>query len=222
MTAADPNQPHAEEQELLVTSRFKDVLVALALVCISGHAFACGDPSEVSELYYSAIIEGDFTTSAKMFHPEGISKLRSRLDFVYDSDDEKLENFWPLFGEDADSATVESMSDQEFFEVLHALMAKQSTVGDFMHIRAYEVLGTVMEGDKTAHVLVRVHTTLTKEGKASPFLKNKADVYFDVQSMRCSNGKWLIEKDDGVDGLVLALEGQRDFDAQRDASDEGQ
>ena len=203
---------------MLETSRFKQVFLATLFIWASGCSFACGNPGEVSEAYYSAITNGDFATSAKMFHPDGVSSLRSRLDFMYESDDESVNNFWPMFGEDADPATVKAMTDQEFFEVLHVLVTEKSTAGELMRLDAYEVVGTVMEDDETAHVLVRVHTTLTMEGKENFYAKNKADVYFDVQSMRCRNGEWMIEKDDGVDGLVFALEAHRDLLEQRKAS----
>jgi len=194
------------------------VFFAMVFVWASGYAFACGNPDEVSEAYFSAVINGDFATSASMFHPDGVSSLRSRLDFMYESDDENLNNFWQIFGEDADPASVKAMTDQEFFEILHTVVTEKSTAGELMRLDAFEVVGTVMEDDATAHVLVRVHTTLTMEGKENVYLKNKADVYFDVQSMRCLNGVWMIEKDDGVDGLVLALEAQRDFSEQRSVS----
>ncbi len=198
----------------------KNALLAFVCTWAVSAAFACDDPSDVSEAYYSAVIAGDYSTSARMFHPDGISELRSRLDFLYETDDENLNNFWSVFGDGAEPSTVRSMTDLEFFEVLHSLTTEQATAGELMRLHKYEVVGTVMEDDNTAHVLVRLYTELTLEGKANFYARNKAEVYFDVQSMQCLDDRWMIEKDDVVEGLVFALELQNDLTKDREQAEQ--
>ena len=197
----------------------KIAFLAFFCTCAVSVALACDDPSDVSEAYYSAVIAGDYSTSAQMFHPEGISEQRSRLDFLFETDDENLIKFWDVFGEGTAPSAIKSMTDQEFFEVLHSVTTEQATAGELMQLHKYEVVGTVMEDENTAHVLVRLYTTLTLEGKANSYARNRADVYFDVQSMRCLGESWMIEKDDGVEGLVFALEVASDLTKDREEAD---
>ncbi len=198
----------------------KSTRLSLFFLFPAGLALACGDPAEVSEAYYSAVIAGDYSTTATMFHPEGISAQRSRLDFLYDTEDEGLSNFWNIFGEDVGPDEVRAMTDLEFFEVLHSITTEKATASELMRLDRYEVVGTVMEDEKTAHVLVRNYSSLTLAGKSNFYAKNKPEVYFDVQSMRCVDGHWKIEKDDGVEGLVFALETARDLAIDRQAADQ--
>ena len=174
----------------------RTALIVFFSLSLASCANANDDPSETVRNYYQVVASGDYAAAAKMFHPDGIAELRSRLDFLYDSDDGYLNGFWHIFGEDVEPAAVKAMTDQAFFEVLYIVVIEQAISLDRLDPHKYEVLGAVMEGDQTAHVLVRGHASVD----------DKSYDYLFVQTLHRIGERWALGRDVGVEGLVVSLE----------------
>jgi len=180
----------------VISTRFKRAaLIVFFSIALANCANATSDPSDTVRNYNQAVASGNYVAASRMFHPDGMAEQRSRLEFLFESGDENLVLFRVIFGEDAEPETVKAMTDQEFFEFLYVLLMEQATSKDWLDLHEYKVLGAVMEGEHTAHVLVK--------GGAST--RGKSYDYVFVHTLHRVGERWVIERDTGVEAFVNTI-----------------
>ena len=122
-------------------------------------------PEALAEQQLAAMRLGEWSTYAANMHPKALDRLQKIMAPILDaveSDGDKsgaAQLSAMLFG-GASAAQLKAMSPAKFFETLMSSMAKLPGMTEAMQSADGTVLGTVMEGKDTAHVVTRMKMNL--------------------------------------------------------------
>jgi hypothetical protein len=114
-------------------------------------------PEALAAQQLAAMRFGEWGTYAANMHPKALARLQSMMAPLLTSGDaagtQQLSDM--LFG-GATAAQLKEMSPVKFFETLMTSMAKLPGMKEAMQSADGTVLGKVMEGENTAHVVTRM------------------------------------------------------------------
>lgn len=117
-------------------------------------------PEVLAEQQLAAMRLGEWSTYAANMHPKALERLQKMMAPILDSAESgdqagAAQLSAMLFG-GASAAQLKAMSPVKFFETLMASMSKLPGMSEAMQSADGTVLGKVMEGANTAHVLTRM------------------------------------------------------------------
>jgi hypothetical protein len=119
-------------------------------------------PEALAEQQLAAMRLGEWRTYAANMHPKALERLQKMLMPIVDaagSGGEAAQLTATLFG-GASGAQLKAMSPVKFFETLMNSMAKLPGMTEAMQSAEGTVLGKVLEGENTAHVVTRMKIKL--------------------------------------------------------------
>lgn len=133
------------------------VVAALSIVLF---AQACGaqTPEEVAKAYMEGVEQEKWQDVSNLLAPEALLEFREMTSFYQQlpSAERMTKRF---FGPDATPETVAAMSDAEYFSAfLRTTLTRAKKVG--LTFKEMKVIGSVAEGEKLIHVVVRVKVEL--------------------------------------------------------------
>jgi hypothetical protein len=139
------------------------LLVCLPETLLAQDEFPPSSPEGAVMSYIEAMKEGDLVRMGKMMHPEALATFRAMMQPVVDLA-EKTEGgaseMLQLFDGVTSVAQLRKLDDAKFFTSFYKGMAAlQPDLLDALKGSETEVLGHIMEGDDTAHVIYRLSTT---------------------------------------------------------------
>jgi len=130
----------------------------LLLALVPLRAADADTPEALAEHQLAAMRLGEWGTYAANMHPKALDRLQKMLAPIVEgaaSNREAAHLSITLFG-GASDAQLKAMSPVKFFETLMASMAKLPGMSEAMQKAEGTVLGKVMEGENTAHVVTRM------------------------------------------------------------------
>lgn len=128
------------------------------LVALTLRAADADSPEVLAEQQLAAMRLGEWPTYAANMHPKALERLQKMLMPIVDAADaggEAMQLSKTLFGA-ASSAQLKAMTPVKFFETLMSSMAKLPGASEAMQSAEGTVLGKVLEGENTAHVVTRM------------------------------------------------------------------
>jgi hypothetical protein len=135
--------------------RVPAALVVLALCALPARAAAQETPEQVVQRYYQTFQSGDYVANAALMHPGALEELKTTLTAMAALPGATEEpEFREMFGVN----TLEEMRALPA-QVLFERVLRNQLEGELRAILAaaqVDVLGHVMEGDTTAHVVYRM------------------------------------------------------------------
>lgn len=141
----------------------KLLLIATCLVLTSLQLRAADtlSPEALADQQLTAMRLGEWATYAGNMHPKALDRLQKTmipiLDAVEsDGDPSAAAQLSAMLFGGASAAELKSMSPPRFFETLMSSMAKLPVMSEAMRSAEGAVIGTVMEGKDTAHVVSRM------------------------------------------------------------------
>ena len=129
------------------------ILTALTL-----RAADADSPEVLAEQQLAAMRLGEWSTYAANMHPKALERLQKMMMPIVDaagSGGEAAQLTATLFG-GASGAQLKAMAPVKFFETLMSSMAKLPGASEAMQSAEGTVLGKVLEGENTAHVVTRM------------------------------------------------------------------
>jgi len=142
--------------------------------------------------YFELLDYENYEAVARMHDPEDLKAVREAFAFLSEAPDEfRLPLYERMFGAWASQASVDKLSDAEFFAgflVTSAAVVRRSNV---RNMRA-EYLGQVDEGSDVAHVVVRT----SAEGPGGEYSEVSVDTYVK------RDGQWRLKLDSDFDNTI--------------------
>jgi hypothetical protein len=135
--------------------RIRSALLVLALCALPARAAAQDTPEQVVQRYYATFQSGDYAANAALMHPGALEELKTTLTGMAalpGATDEP--EFREMFG----VSTLDEMRALPA-QVLFERVLRNQLEGELRAILAsaqVNVLGHVLEGDSTAHVVYRM------------------------------------------------------------------
>lgn len=146
-----------------MTRRMRRGLVLLAACALPASAAAQETPEQVVQRYYATFQSGDFAANAAIMHPAALEELRTTLvGFAEIPGATEEEGFTEMFG----VRTVEEMRALPPAVLFERMLRSQLGGDEMRQILAgteVRVLGHVMEGDTTAHVVYRMRMSFGEQ-----------------------------------------------------------
>ena len=139
------------------------LLIACALLAALPLRVADADtPEALAEQQLAAMRLGEWSTYAANMHPKALERLQKLMMPIVDaaeSGGEAAQITATLFG-GASGAQLKAMPPVKFFETLMNSMAKLPGMNEAMQSAEGTVLGKVLEGENTAHVVTRMKMSI--------------------------------------------------------------
>lgn len=136
------------------------VLLALPMSLSAQHSFAPSSPEAVTIAYIDAMKEARLDEMAGMMHAEALAEFRGVLQPVLeaaDASEEGAAEILPMFDGVTSVAQLKTLSDVKFYSSFYAgLLSLEPELLNAIKESEIEVLGHVIEGADTAHVLYRM------------------------------------------------------------------
>jgi ketosteroid isomerase-like protein len=135
-------------------------VLAMALLAGASGLGAQETPEQVVERYYASFLTGDYAGGAALMHPEALEQLKTTMAGMAAMPG-AVED--PEFKEMFGVATVAEFQALPAATVFERVLRAQLDAPDMREILSnaqVTVLGHVMEGDTTAHVVYRMRMTL--------------------------------------------------------------
>ena len=133
--------------------------VAFALLTLVPLRAADADtPEALAEQQFAAMRLGEWSTYAANMHPKALERLQKLMMPIVDAAEgggEAAQMTATLFG-GASGAQLKAMPPVKFFETLMKSMGKLPGMTEAMQNAEGTVLGKVLEGENTAHVVTRM------------------------------------------------------------------
>ena len=174
-------------------------LGALLLACFAfaPRAAAQDTPEAVAQRYYETFRSGDFAANAALMHPEALEELKTTLTGLaaLPGATEDLE-FREMFG----VSSVEEMRALPA-PVLFERVLRNQLEGEMRAILAttdITILGHVMEGDTTAHVVYRMRMNFGGQSLDQ----------VQVIPLRRADGEWRVLLTGSLAGMMNAMPGR--------------
>lgn len=168
------------------------VTVMLTLLLILPSFATANELERMTVDYFELLDYENYEAVARMHDPEDLKAVREAFAFLNDAPDEfRLPLYERMFGAWASQASVEKLSDAEFFAgflVTSASVARRSNVSN---MRA-EYLGQVDEGSDLAHVVVRT----SAEGPGGEYSAVSVDTYVK------RDGQWRLKLSSDFDATI--------------------
>ena len=157
---------------------FRAIAVCLSLLLMSAPAKS-DDIERVMLQYFDAMEYADYDAAARLFDPSDIKVFRESFAFMAELPVEQQQAVYEqMIGPWASQESVEKMSDEEFFASIFGFAMRQA-MGQ-VEITEADYLGSVMEGDATAHAVTRI----------SVAVGDYAVTEMDVTTLARVNGAW--------------------------------
>lgn len=141
---------------MAMTKRMRGGLLLLAACVLPAAAAAQETPEQVVRRYYDTFRGGDFAANAAIMHPDALEELKTTLlGFAGIPGATEEEGFTEMFG----VRTLEEMRALPPAVLFERMLRSQLENEEMRQILAgtqVDVLGHVMEGDTTAHVVYRM------------------------------------------------------------------
>jgi hypothetical protein len=172
----------------------KQLLLAVLVAILPCGAAAQATPQAAADRYITEMKSGDWRRTAAMMHPAALAELKSLFAMVAAADSAGG-MLYPLFR--VSSATeFDALSSSEVFARLMASVTSGNPgLGRAMREMRAEIVGAVPEGQDTAHVVYRMHTTV------DGFETSKLDVL----SFARAGDRWLALLTGDVQALAQTL-----------------
>ena len=146
-----------------MTRRMRRGLLLLAACAIPAGAAAQETPEQVVQRYYETFRGGDFAANAAIMHPDALEELKTTLvGFAEIPGATEEEGFTEMFG----VRTLEEMRALPPAALFERMLRSQLDSEEMRGILAgteIAVLGHVMEGDTTAHVVYRMRMSFAQQ-----------------------------------------------------------
>jgi hypothetical protein len=135
-------------------------LLALVLLALPARGAAQETPEQVVQRYYETFRTGDYAGNAALLHPDALNQMKeTMLGLAALPGAVQEPQFHEMFG----VRTVEELRALPAATVFERMLRSQLENEDMRQILASSqvtVLGHVMEGDSTAHVVYRMRMSL--------------------------------------------------------------
>jgi hypothetical protein len=139
------------------------LLIALCAILVLAPLRAAEvTPEALAEQQLAAMRLGEWSIYAANMHPKALARFQTMMAPILDAATGRGEDAAAaqqlstmLFG-NASAADLKAMTPTKFFETLMASMSKLPGMKEAMQSADGTVLGKVMEGDSTAHVVTRM------------------------------------------------------------------
>jgi hypothetical protein len=145
------------------------IIPALALLLLvpevlpAQDEFPAGSPESAVLTYIDAMKEGKLDRMAELMHPEALATFHAMMQPIVEAAEKSeptANEVLQMFDGVTSVAQLRKLGDAKFFSSFYLGMASlEPDLLDALKDADIEVLGHVMEGDDTAHVLYRVTTT---------------------------------------------------------------
>jgi hypothetical protein len=136
------------------------LVVALPLSVAAQQEFAASSPEAATIAYIEAMKESRLDAMAGMMHPEALASFRGVLQPVLDVAGKSADGsseVLQMFDGVTSIAQLAKLSDAKFYAAFYAgIISLEPELLDVIKGAETEVLGHVMEGEDTAHVLYRM------------------------------------------------------------------
>lgn len=167
---------------------------ALFLLACSGAAAQNPEsPEQVAGRYYAAMENSDWKTCTTLMHPEELARFKAVFVPLMDSP-KGAEGARELMGLNS-PAEFKKLSDQQVFERFLTHMMEKSDMGEIMSTMRATVIGSVMEGKDTAHVLYRM--------KMSAYGTDIEEL--EVSTLKRHGDTWRLALDKNTEGMAESI-----------------
>lgn len=114
-------------------------------------------PEELTHTYLDLVKQEKWKEATALMAPDALKKFRSLTAFDQDAPTEHSERLLKLIlGPDVTAQSLKDMSDADYFAAF-ASSSMRSAVDRGMQIQSIRFIGSVPEGEKTQHILIRLH-----------------------------------------------------------------
>ena len=114
-------------------------------------------PAEVAHHYFELLHAQEWIAAAGLFDADSLAEFRELMKWINDPEwGGELDGLRAtFFGPEADSESVATLSDEEYFaQFFQGIMQQIAALGGF-DFKKLEVLGSLPEGDDVVHVVTR-------------------------------------------------------------------
>ena len=171
-------------------------VLAMALLAGAPGLGAQETPEQVVQRYYASFFTGDYAGGAALMHPEALDQLKETMVGLAAMPGATED---PEFREMFDVGTVaefQALSPATVFERLLRAQLDEPDMREILSTAQVTVLGHVMEGDTTAHVLYRMRMTL---GEAMEMDQVQ------VAPLKRANGEWRVLLTGSLAGMMSGM-----------------
>lgn len=166
----------------------------LMLACSGATAQKAETPEEVTRHYFDAMEKGNWKANAALMHPDELARFRAVFAPLMESP-KGAEGARELLGLNS-PAEFRKLSDLEVFEqFLTNIMGKSPNMAEMMSNMESTILGSVIEGKDTAHVLYRMK--MSGEGMNIEELE--------VTTLKRYGNTWRLALDKNVEGMAESI-----------------
>lgn len=166
---------------------------ALIILACSGAAAQTESPEEVSRRYFEAMEKSDWKANAALMHPDELARFRAVFMPLMDSP-KGAEGAQELFGLNS-TAEFAKLSDQEVFEKFLVTVMGRSDMSELLSTMRSTVIGSVMEGKDTAHVLYRMRMDVF----------GTEVVEIEVSTLKRYGDTWRLALDKDTEGMAESI-----------------
>lgn len=178
-----------------MTRRMRGGLLLLAACALPPVAAAQETPEQVVQRYYETFRSGDFAANAAIMHPAALEELKTTLvGFAELPGATEEEGFAEMFG----VRTVEEMRALPPAVLFERMLRRQLGGDEMREILAgtqVAVLGHVMEGDTTAHVVYRMRMSVAQQTMDQ----------VQVMPLKRADGQWRVMLTGSFAGMMNAV-----------------
>lgn len=170
--------------------------VLLAIGFLYTHSAAANELERLTLAYFDLLEYQEYDAIARTYDPEDLKAVRQAFAFLDDAPDGFRQPLYErMFGAWASQATVDKLTDAEFFAGFLSNSRAAVQRSRVTALRA-EYLGHVNEDDETAHVVVR---TIAEAGD-----EQYSEVSVDTYVRR--DGKWRLKLSSDFDNTIRRYE----------------
>jgi|SRR5262245_29439278 len=161
---------------------------------IVAHAQGAQTPEEVAKASMDFTTKGDWSSYAKLMHPEALTQAKRLFQplVIADKSGELLELFFGV----KTVKQFEAMSDTATFEALMVNLTKNiPTFSEAAKGMDFKIIGSVPEGEDLVHVVYR----------AGAKVKEVSVSQITVMSLRRYQGQWRLQLETNIEGLAASI-----------------
>ncbi len=180
---------------MLLSLRYTGTIVSAsaALFILACSGAAAQSPEQVAGRYFTAMENADWKTCTELMHPDELARFKAVFLPLMDSP-KGAEGAQELMGLNS-AAEFKKLSDSQVFEKFLTHMMGKSDMGELMSTMRATVVGSVMEGKDTAHVLYRM--------KMNAYGTEVEEL--EVSTLKRYGDTWRLALDKNTEGMAEAI-----------------
>jgi len=170
---------------------YRTIVTLIVMLVLPLYA-AANELERMTVDYFELLDYENYEAVARMHDSEDLKAVREAFAFLKEAPDEfRLQLYERMFGAWASQASVDKLSDAEFFAGFLATSAAVVRRANVSGMRA-EYLGQVDEGSELAHVVVRTYA----EGPGGEYSEVSVDTYVK------RDGQWRLKLSSDFDNTI--------------------